>query len=253
MVLKLFTRRRSVVADDNSSSANPQKQSTLSNIRRPWGTKTPAASQQTAKVLGGKYISKKHASLRSFDTTETEDLSESPSITESPSMTSSWRSCRSRDYQQQQPQLTDQEKRAQWEQAVLDARRLPRSTYMANNIMMVNAERTKRTIPAVKRCSVLDSVAQWHAQAMAAEGRVRHSDAQDLQAMLLCLGEEEEDCCEHLGENVGAGPSIKSIHEEMMGHVGDARNIRDRRYTEMGMATARSPTGELYLCQIFRG
>ena len=100
---------------------------------------------------------------------------------------------------------------------------------------------------AVKRCSALDAVARWHAETMAAEGKVRHSDSRDLQARL------KDQVGEHLGENVGAGESIRAIHHEMMQNVGDSRNMTDRRYKEMGMATARGKNGELFLCQIFRG
>ena len=212
----------------------------LKSARRPiislWGAKAnrPSVSKQATEVLGGKYLSKKHGSLRSVDT---EDITET---------SGSWKSCRSRDYKQITP-LSHEDQRSEWGQAIVDARRLPRTSHFSNNHIMVNTERTKRTTPAVKRSSELDAVARWHAEVMAAEGKVRHSDAKDLQAKLM------DNLGEHLGENVGAGESIRAIHHEMTQNLGDFRNMTDRRYKEMGMATARGADGELYLCQIFRG
>ena len=252
---KLFMRKLSVSVDpstDISSTSTKQLPALPQEApRRPfislWGAKSkrqsrpnrPAPSKKAAEVLGGKYLSKKHASLRSIDT---EDITE-------PSMMGSWKSCRSEDYQKAvaTTPLSEEARRSEWGRAIVDARRLPRTSKYANNHIMVNIERTKRTIPAVKRCSALDAVARWHAETMAAEGKVRHSDSRDLQARL------KEQVGEHLGENVGAGESIRAIHHEMMQNVGDSRNMTDRRYKEMGMATARGKNGELFLCQIFRG
>ena len=243
---KLFQRKVSVSADIAPAKQIPND---LPKRRLPtislWGTKAdrpsrpnrPAPSKQAAEVLGGKYLSKKHASLRSIDTEEVTETS-----------MGSWKSCGSEDYKKAATTpLSEEVQRSEWGKAIVDARRLPRTSHFANNHIMVNMERTKRTVPAVKRCSELDAVARWHAETMAAEGKVRHSDTKDLQAQLT------DKVGEHLGENVGAGESIRAIHHEMMNNLSDSRNMTDRRYKEMGMATARGKTGELFLCQIFRG
>ena len=247
----------SISSSCSSSPCPPQtKKESSPATRRPllfsslFGTKInrPSASKPVVEVLGGRYLSKKiHASTSdgSLDTTE--------NATES-SLASNWLSCRSQEeYQQQQHQLSNEDQLRQWGQAIVDARRLPTTSVYANNVIMVNSERTKRTIPAVKRCAKLDEVARWHAQVMARECNVRHSDAKELQAKLV--EQQAATTSQHLGENVGCGTTIRDIHCAMMENTtGDARNITDRRYTEMGMATARCPsTGELYLCQIFRG
>ena len=247
---KLFQRKVSVSADIAPAKQIPND---LQKSRRPtislWGTKAnrpsrasrsnrPSPSKKAAEVLGGKYLSKKHASLRSIDTEEVTETS-----------MGSWKSCGSEDYKKAATTpLSEEAQRSEWGKAIVDARRLPRTSHFANNHIMVNMERSKRTVPAVKRCSELDAVARWHAEIMAAEGKVRHSDSKDLQAQLT-----DDKVGEHLGENVGAGESIRAIHHEMMQNLGDSRNMTDRRYKEMGMATARGKNGELFLCQIFRG
>jgi uncharacterized protein YkwD len=225
---KLF-RKRSV---GNTNDTYTRRSSFLSVF----GSKKPSPSKQVKKALGGTYLSRKESSLRSVTT-------EDPTETNK-----SWKSCASRDYRQRS-QLSYEDQQKQWGQAIVDAQRLPRtSAHFASNHIMVNAERTKRTIPALKRSRELDAVARWHAEAMAAENMVRHSKPKELQSM---LGEDGE--FKYLGENVHSGPCIRTIHDEMVEIVGDLRNMCDRHYKEMGMATALSSSGELYLCQIFRG
>lgn len=196
-------------------------------------TNRPSPSKEAVKALGGKYISKKNASLRSFDSVEPTEMS------------ISWKSCEAPEYQKR-PQVPYKELQAEWGKAIVDARRLPRTAQFANNHIMVNTERTKRAVPALKRSSDLDAIARWHAETMAAETTVRHSDARELQSKL-------DGPCNHLGSNVATGESIRVIHNEMIHNKGDLRNMTDRRYKQMGMATSRGSDGQLYLCQIFRG
>lgn len=198
-------------------------------------TDRKSTSKQVKKALGGTYLSRKEASLRSCST---EDLTET---------SSNWKSCGSQDYRKRS-QLSFEDQQKQWGQAIVDARRLPGTSHFASNHIMVNKERTKRTVPALKRSPQLDAVARWHAETMAKNEKVKHSDPKELQSKL-----EESGRYAYLGENVHSGCSIRSIHREMVDTVGDVRNMTDRRYTEMGMATAVSKSGELYLCQIFRG
>jgi len=208
------------------------------------GKKRKRPSKQAAKVLGGKYLSKKAASLKTIDTSAY-DATETSSEDD-------WKSCGSRDFLELRTKLSFEDQQKEWGQAIQDARRLPRvgSQYYSNNHMMVNEERIKRTIPALKRSLQLDALARWHAEAMATEGQVRHSDARALQANLI---ETTTSSTNHhyLGENVASGASIRSIHDEMVYNVANIRNMTDRRYKQMGMATALGSNGELYLCQIF--
>lgn len=226
MGFKLFRKRTVGVG-----THKPTRWGILSRL----GEKKHSTSKQAEKVLGGTYLSLKESSLRSLSTADPTETTES------------WKSCGSRHYKQRS-QLSFEDQQKQWGQAIVDARRLPRTAHFASNHIMVNKERTRRTIPALKRSMELDAVARWHAEAMASEGAVRHSIPRELQSKL-----EEHGTYAYLGENVHSGDSIRSMHTDMIDTVGDLRNMTDRRYKEMGMATASSSSGELYMCQIFLG
>jgi uncharacterized protein YkwD len=51
---------------------------------------------------------------------------------------------------------------------------------------------------------------------------------------------------------VTRGANLHAIHSYMMTSVADRNNIMDRRFTSMGVGTAKADDGTLYLCQIFR-
>lgn len=123
---------------------------------------------------------------------------------------------------------------------------LPKTGYFASNHIMVNQERAKNMIAPLKRLGELDDIARSHAEAMAAEENIFHSDA-------AFLRETFSGRSTRLGENVACGPCIRQIHEAMMRNMSDRNNILDRRYKNMGMSTARGEDGMLYLCQVFRG
>ena len=231
MGLKLF-RKRSVGVDNQTQT---RAHGLLAFLKD-----KPSTSKQAKKLLvGGKYLSRKEASLRSYSTED---------VTETTTSMESWKSCGSQDWRKRS-QLSFEDQQKQWGKAIVDAQRLPKHTgYYASNHIMVNKERVKRTIPALKRSPDLDAIARWHAESMAAERAVRHSDPKELQAKLEELG-----VYAYLGENVHSGTCVRTMHREMVETVGDVRNMTDRRYTEMGMATAKGSDGELYLCQIYRG
>lgn len=126
------------------------------------------------------------------------------------------------------------------------AAQLPRNNYLANNCVMVNRERETRKVTPMNRSVELDNIARWHAESMAAiSAGAFQPDASKVQANL-------RKPCRRVGCNVGVGESIRDIHSHMMKTRSMFNNIVDRRYVEMGMATAKGQNGELYLCQIFR-
>ncbi|CAB9510439.1 expressed unknown protein [Seminavis robusta] len=234
MTFKLFTNRRSVLAEETIVQKT-QKGKTRRRLLALFNGDKKKHSTEATKLLGGKYLSKKAMSLRSIDTSENSDSETA----------TSWKSCSSQEYRR--PKLSYEDRQKEWGKAVAQSKRLPSTAHFSNNIIMVNKERTKRTIPAISRSSHLDAVARWHAEVMALEGAVRHSNPAELQTKLA------DDTCTFLGENVAAGTSIRTMHQQMVDNVGDLRNMTDNRYKEMGCGTARGADGELYLCQIFRG
>lgn len=126
------------------------------------------------------------------------------------------------------------------------SRHLPGTWYYSSNHVLVNQERTKRTVAPLVRLRELDEIAREQADAMAKENKMFHSSPDYLS---MRFGRPAR----RLGENVAKGGTIRALHKAMMENRADRNNLLDRRYTHMGMATARAKDGELYICQIFRG
>jgi Cysteine-rich secretory protein family len=126
------------------------------------------------------------------------------------------------------------------------AKHLPDTWYFSSNHVMVNQERVGCSVAPVTRLRELDEIARCQASIMAEENALFHMAPTQLQG---CFPRTAR----RFGVNVAKGESIRHIHETMMNSRSDRNNILDRRYTNMGMGTARGPDGELFLCQIFRG
>lgn len=167
---------------------------------------------------------------------------------------SSWKSSGSKDHHKGSPLIVsspDSERMIQDESEELGlkmarSKKLPGTWYFSSNHVMVNDERILRTVAPLVRLTELDDIARQHAEAMASKDRLFHMDPHDLQVAFSKHSRR-------LGENVARGRSIREIHEAMMSTRSDKNNILDRRFANMGMATARGNSGQLYLCQIFRG
>jgi hypothetical protein len=126
------------------------------------------------------------------------------------------------------------------------SRHLPGTSHYASNHIMVNKERTKRVTAPLVRLHELDELARRQAQRMADQSELFHSFPGEIQMNFHRPSRR-------FGENVARGVSIHDIHNEMMRNRADRNNILDRRFTNMGMGSARGLDGNLYLCQIFRG
>ena len=132
---------------------------------------------------------------------------------------------------------------------MLKSRQLPRNnSYIIGNHVMINNERTKLAIAPLKRILALDEIAREQAKEMANITTLFHSDPEE-----LCRILGGDDLGHRIGENVAKGTDLRSIHSRMMqDSLSDRNNFLDRRYTSMGVGTARGSDGTLYLCQIFR-
>jgi hypothetical protein len=130
---------------------------------------------------------------------------------------------------------------------MLKSRRLPHNDgYYASNHVMINNERIKRQVPPLKRMRDMDELARVQAQMMATEKSLFHAEPGVIQEQ---LGRK---CGRRIGENVTRGAGLHAIHALMMASLADRNNIMDRRFTCMGVGTAKADDGTLYLCQIFR-
>lgn len=122
------------------------------------------------------------------------------------------------------------------------------SAQYASNHIMINQERVKRCVAPLYRLSELDEIAREHAHDMANKNSLFHVDPKGLKHKFLRPARR-------MGENIAKGKTISEIHVAMMEtSASDRSNIIDRRYTHMGMGTAKCTIdGSLYLCQVFRG
>lgn len=102
----------------------------------------------------------------------------------------------------------------------------------------------------------MDQIAREHAKLMAEERSLfQIATPRDLERLLK---EKDADSGElpvftRLGVNVGKGKSIAEAHRFMMAALAERNNIRDKRFSSMGMGTHQDKNGVLYLCQIFAG
>ena len=136
---------------------------------------------------------------------------------------------------------------------------------LRSNHIMVNTDRIQRIVQPLIRMKELDELATHHAKEMASQGELYQPKLKYLHDTILNNGrsssssnnntDNHQRIINRLGSNVACGESLLSMHQMMMTvSVADRNNILDRRFTGMGMGTAKSPTdGKLYLCQIFRG
>lgn len=213
-------------------------------------------------TIGGVYYeddetSSKPCSMTSLDTTSTGSSDDSHSIQ------SNWISSGSPDYHHGAPKIARNFSRRRVNpnnlelteseligRIMLHSRRLPKDNgYLVSNHVMINNERIVRSTAPLTRSPAMDELARNHAKKMAEESQLFHSDRQVLYENLA--GEDKTERI-RIGENVTRGESLAVIHRLMMQSLPDKNNILDRRYTHMGVGTAKGHDGTLYLCQIFR-
>ena len=112
---------------------------------------------------------------------------------------------------------------------------------------LLNADRTSNGLPALVDYQAADTKAQAWAEHLAANPSIppvlAHSNLTDgYQAGTWC----------HLGENVGAGPSIESIEPAFMASPLHRANILNRDYDHVGTGVAtNATTGYVFVVQEF--
>jgi uncharacterized protein YkwD len=217
------------------------------------GRKARSLAEETVKSEGGVFLS-----VRTLPTdSDSSSSSDSDAVTRSPSSSplTSWKSTEGDSFLPRFPVVaSDPEKGGEPIKDEVEAsglimakaRNLPTTWYYSSNHMLVNQERIKRAIAPLVRMRELDEIARKNVDAMARENRAFHSNPNFLKIRF-------QRPARRLGENVAKGSSIRAIHKAMMATRSDSNNIADRRYTHMGMATAKASDGELFICQIFWG
>lgn len=205
--------------------------------------------------MGGVFVSV-HTMATEEEQSASSSCSDSETVsTPAHSPATSWKSTGAKSFRKGSPLVVNDPEKT--DEPILDevealglimarSRHLPGTWYYSSNHVMVNQERAKRTIAPLVRMRELDEIAREQVEAMAREDRLFHASPSYLTTQ---FGRPAR----RLGENVAKGSSIRALHKGMMGTRSDMNNILDRRYTNMGMATARAKDGKLFLCQVFRG
>ncbi len=105
---------------------------------------------------------------------------------------------------------------------------------------LVNVTRAAHGLPAVHAHGQLQDKAQAWAEQLAREGRLRHSRLRD----------GVSDCWRRLGENVGYGASVSSVHAAYLASPGHRANILNRDFDAIGTGVATNGH-RTYTVQVF--
>jgi hypothetical protein len=112
----------------------------------------------------------------------------------------------------------------------------------ASFVAKANAERQARGLRPYVVKSDLAAVAARHSARMAAKNSLYHNPNLD----------SEVSNWQVVGENVGDGGSVDSIHTAFMNSPAHRANILATDYTEIGIGTATDSRGVIWVTQVFR-
>ena len=106
----------------------------------------------------------------------------------------------------------------------------------------LNSARASNGAPALSVAGDLTSVARSHSRVMADSGNLHHNPS---------LGSAVSGW-QKVGENVGRGPSVSSIHSALMNSPGHKRNMLDPAFTQVGIGVVVDGGGQVWVTQVFR-
>lgn len=108
----------------------------------------------------------------------------------------------------------------------------------------INSARTNHSRSALNFSEGLSNLARKHSATMASRNRLYHNP---YLAQWLANWDWRI-----IGENVGVGGSVYSLHRAFMASPGHKANIMDRRYRNVGVGIVSS-NGRIWVTVIFRG
>lgn len=117
-----------------------------------------------------------------------------------------------------------------------------RSTDEGRFVSKINGERRARGISSLRVAYDLVSVARRHSASMAARGRIFHSSR---------LGSKISGNWTEVGENVGAGPDVPSLHSAFMQSPSHRANVLRRSYNQVGVGVVYGSDDMIYVTVIF--
>ncbi|WP_169786697.1 CAP domain-containing protein [Nitriliruptor alkaliphilus] len=121
------------------------------------------------------------------------------------------------------------------------AQAAPDSGVEARFVQLINAERAKAGLPALRVADDLVGVGRRHAVRMAEQDHLHHNPN---------LGSDVKGW-DKVGENVGRGPDVDRVHAAFMASEGHRRNILDPEWTEVGVGV-EMVDGGLWVTELFR-
>jgi Cysteine-rich secretory protein family len=110
-------------------------------------------------------------------------------------------------------------------------------------VSLTNAERANRGIHRLSTASDLAAIAERHSRDMASHRRIYHDDNLPY----------EVSGWRTLGENVGRGPSARSVHDAFMSSSVHRAHILNTTYTQIGVGAVRGGDNYLYVTEVFAG
>jgi uncharacterized protein YkwD len=109
---------------------------------------------------------------------------------------------------------------------------------------LINQAREKRDRPRLRLSTYLSGKAHRHSVRMADAGWIFHHSC------LSCLGSGLD--WRAIGENVGVGGTVRSVHRALMNSRSHRRNILSRAFDRVGVGVVRSG-GRVWITEIFLG
>lgn len=109
-------------------------------------------------------------------------------------------------------------------------------------VSRVNSVRAAKGLPALKVDGELTAIGRRWAGKMAAAGRISHNPNFKY--------EVTQDWVK-LGENVGTGPDVKSIHDAFVASATHYANMVDAQFTKIGVGVVIGPNGAIYTAHQF--
>lgn len=115
-----------------------------------------------------------------------------------------------------------------------------------------NDLRHSHHLPSLKSNSRLHRAAQKHADWMAKNHQMSHTENVSGYVSLTDRAQKAKYSYSMVAENVACGQtSVSTVMNGWMNSDGHRRNILNSSFTEIGAASAKSSTGQIYWCVVF--
>jgi cysteine-rich secretory family protein len=108
-------------------------------------------------------------------------------------------------------------------------------------VSLVNAERANRGLSKLSTASDLMSIAHRHSAQMASRRSIFHNSSLT----------SEVRGWRAIGENVGRGPTVSSVHNAFMSSSSHRAHILSGRYKQIGTGVVKGSDGYLYVTEVF--